>query len=566
LDIIDRGLTKMLRHSDIKRLLRQSEGQFLERKNCYEIRTGKRKLRKAREVAKDVAETLCAFGNADGGTLLLGVNDDGSISGMDYPDDKIRVIQEAPRILIRPFMKPEIQEVSYAGQSLLIFTVKWLPEVYQLADGRYLLRIGDANMPFPAEQIEMLKKGKRKALFESHFEPTANFNDIDIELISEFGHRIGLSEKPEDLLYRYRLLDYEDGRPKLKLAALLLFGKDPLRWHPRCGIDFVKYEGIERKVGKELNIIKRVRIELPLMRLIDEAYKTISPHIKERQYRHDLFFVEQFEYPSFAWQEAIVNAIAHRDYSVQGLSIEVWMFDDRIEVRSPGLPPEPVTIERILKRERIHASRNPLIVRVLTELGHMRETGEGIPRMFEEMEKNGLYPPDFQIVADSIFSLTLKNQPMYSLDDMEWLKQFSSLHLNPNQRRMLIFGKAHSNSFTSRDYQNVCGVDIYTAASEIKLMIKKGCLIHPRKGGRVYRIIIPSQRVRMDKKEIPQEYEALEIILSKQGYIKNQEIQEVLGIPRFRATRLAQRLVQLGILELVGKGRGARYIKKPQSF
>jgi len=131
---------------------------------------------------------------------------------------------------------------------------------------------------------------------------------------------------------------------------------------------------------------------------------------------------------------------------------------------------------------------------------------------------------------------------------------------------MLIFGKAHSNSFTSRDYQNVCGVDIYTAASEIKLMIKKGCLIHPRKGGRVYRIIIPSQRVRMDKKEIPQEYEALEIILSKQGYIKNQEIQEVLGIPRFRATRLAQRLVQLGILELVGKGRGARYIKKPQSF
>ena len=139
------------------------------------------------------------------------------------------------------------------------------------------------------------------------------------------------------MLYRFRLLDYEDGRPKVKLAALLLFGKDPLRWHPRCGIDFVKYEGTESKVVRELNIIKRARIELPLIRLIDEAYENISPHIKERQYRHDLFFVEKFEYLSFAWQEAIVNAIAHGDYSIQGLSIEAWMFDDRIEVRSPGL-------------------------------------------------------------------------------------------------------------------------------------------------------------------------------------------------------------------------------------
>ncbi|MBW2342103.1 MAG: putative DNA binding domain-containing protein [Deltaproteobacteria bacterium] len=547
----------MMKHSDIKRLLRQSEGQFLERKSRYEIQKGKRRLRKAREVAKDVAETLCAFGNADGGTLLLGINDDGSLSGMDYPDDKIRVIRDAPKNLIRPFLKPEIQEVSYTGKRLLIFTVKWLPEVYQLTDGRYLLRIGDANMPFPAEQIEMLKKGKRKALFESHFEPTASLNDIDTELISESGLRIGLPEKPEDLLYRFRLLDYEDGRPKLKLAALLLFGKDPLRWHPRCGIDFIKYEGIERKVGRELNIIKRARIELPLTRLIDEAYKTISPHIKERQYRHDLFFVEQFEYPSFAWQEAIVNAIAHRDYNVQGLSIEVWMFDDRIEVRSPGLPPEPVTIERILRRERIHASRNPLIVRVLTELGHMRETGEGIPRMFEEMEKNGLYPPDFQIVANSVFSLTLKNQPMYSLDDMEWLKHFSSLHLNPNQRRMLIFGKAHSDSFTSRDYQKVCDLGIYEAGKEIKDMVRLGIIKLNKRGGRIYTL---QSKEKWGTVEEPIEFIPLKQIIHKKGFLKNSDIQKALGVSRFKATKLAKRLVEIGLLRKEGKGKGSRYL------
>ena len=91
----------------------------------------------------------------------------------------------------------------------------------------------------------------------------------------------------------------------------------------------------------------------------------------------DLVFEERFEYPTFAWQEAIINAVAHRDYALTGTPIEVWMFDDRLEVRSPGELVEPVSIERLTHRERIHASRNPRIVRVLTDLGYMRELGEG---------------------------------------------------------------------------------------------------------------------------------------------------------------------------------------------
>ncbi|MEA3431657.1 MAG: ATP-binding protein, partial [candidate division WOR-3 bacterium] len=242
------------------------------------------------------------------------------------------------------------------------------------------------------------------------------------------------------------------------------------------------YEGTERKVGRELNIIKRARIELPLVKLIEETYKTIFAHIKERQYLHDLFFIEKFEYPAFAWQEAIVNAVAHRDYSIQGLSIEMWMFDDRIEIRSPGLPPEPVTLEKILKRERVRASRNPLIVRVLTDLGYARETGEGIPRMFEEMEKNGLYPPEIKIVADSLFSVALKNQPMYSVEDMEWLRQFDNLNLNPDQKRMLLFTRAHSGSFTSKNWQKVCDVVYIRRQKRLKKWLEKALSDYPKKG------------------------------------------------------------------------------------
>ncbi|OGW17479.1 MAG: hypothetical protein A3G93_06405 [Nitrospinae bacterium RIFCSPLOWO2_12_FULL_45_22] len=543
---------------NIERLLRQPEGQFLERKSCYGYIEGKWKLRKAKDVAKDVAETLSAFANADGGTLLLGVDDDGNVSGVDFPDDKIRIILDAPKNLIAPPLGVKIDKAAFPGKWVFIFSTHWMPDAYQLSDGRYLLRIGDSNTPFPANQIELLKMGKRKAIFDSRIELTALWNDLSAELISDFAKKVAINGSHEDILSQYRLIDYDNGNPRFNLAALLLFGKDPLRWHPRCGIDFIKYEGTERKTGRALNIVKRVRLELPLVRLIEEAYKAISAHIKERQYLHDLFFVEKIEYPSFAWQEAIVNAVAHRDYSIQGLSIEVWMFDDRIEIRSPGLPPEPVTLEKILERERVHASRNPLIVRILTDLGYMRETGEGIPRMFEEMEKNGLYPPKIEIVADSLFSVTLKNQPMYSLEDIEWLEQFNYLKLNPNQKRMLLFARSHGGSFTSRNWQKICKVDIYTAAREIKEMMKKRVARLLRKGGRVYKIEMPSEK---QMKDLSEEYRALEPILVKKGYLKNEDIRATLHVPRYTALRIAQRLVDLGLLIKTGTGKGMKYTK-----
>ena len=117
------------------------------------------------------------------------------------------------------------------------------------------------------------------------------------------------------------------------------------------------------------------------------------------------------EYPTFAWQETIVNAVAHRDYNDQGREIEVWFFDDRLEVLSPGELVVPVTLEHLRAQRRVHASRNPLLVRVLVEAGIMREEGEGIPRMFAEMEESSLKPPAF-MVEDVEFRVTLWNEPV----------------------------------------------------------------------------------------------------------------------------------------------------------
>jgi ATP-dependent DNA helicase RecG len=253
----------------------------------------------------------------------------------------------------------------------------------------------------------------------------------------------------------------------------------------------------------------------------------------------------------------MVNAIAHRDYRYEGLGIEVWMFDDRLEMRSPGELVEPVTLERLLRHERIHASRNPRIVRVLVDFGYMREQGEGIPRMFEAMEREGLYPPELRLEADAIFTVTLKNTPVYSMETVHWLAQFEPLELSGNQKRLLAYAKEHGYTFTSRAYQHLTGVDLYTASQDIKDLIRKGIVQLPRKGGRVYKLLSTSAQPVVEK---PPEYIALESVITAKEYVKNEDIRQALGVSLPQANRIARRLVIMGWLHPQGEKRGRRYV------
>ncbi len=281
-------------------ILHQTEGQFFERKSCFDRSGAKTKLRPAKDVAKDVAETLSAMANADGGTLIVGIEDDGEVSGMTYPEDRMAVLMAAPKRLVQPPLRVQVIKGKLEDKPVLVFEVDWSMESHQLTDGRYLLRCDDKNMPFPASDIEALKEGKRRRVTETRFIGAATMRDIDMTLLRKVAHKLGIQASPGDMLSRYRLAEGRNGKTALTLAALLLFGKDPMRWHPRCDIDFVKYEGIQRQSGASYNVVKRERIEGPLVTLIEKAYETIRPHVRERQRLVDLFFEERFEYPTFA--------------------------------------------------------------------------------------------------------------------------------------------------------------------------------------------------------------------------------------------------------------------------
>ncbi len=470
-------------------LLRHDRGQFLEFVSGNVQKKKGTEPKPSDELAREIARLLGGMANADGGTLLVGVESDKSVTGIPHPPEEVKALIHSSLALLNPPLYPSYERINLGNLLLLKFEVSPAMEVHRVVGGRTFYRIAGDNPSIPAEQIQCLREAKRSFYYERQTVPEATWEDLDLGGIKAFGEKVGDPRDPEALLARaYHLTDGSSEKLLFRKAALLLFAKDPAQWHPRCGIDFVKYEGTDRQHGSFLNVIKRIRFEAPLWHLIDEAVGRIKEHIRERMVLHDLFFRERLEYPTFAWQEALVNAVAHRDYTLTGASVEIWMFDDRIEVRSPGLLPSPVTLDQLRHQKRIHFSRNPLLVRVLADLGFLREMGEGVPRMFDEMEHHGLRPPEFSNEG-FFFTVTLRNTPIYDEATLKWLNQFGRSSMNFRQRRLLVYAFSHGKVLSNTDYQRIGEVDRDTAYREIRSLVKLGILTPLKPKSRAYRII-----------------------------------------------------------------------------
>lgn len=262
------------------------------------------------------------------------------------------------------------------------------------------------------------------------------------------------------------------------------------------------------------------------------------------------------EYPETVWQEAIINAFAHRDYEDQAREIEVWFFEDRLEVKSPGDLIPPITLEMLRSRTPVHASRNPLITRVLVEAGLMREEGEGIPRMFDEMERFFLRAPEFQAGA-SEFMVILHNEPVFTGPSEEWQRIVQELSLSTAQKRILL---AHPEGFTNSDYQRLNSIDRDQAYREIQEMIGFGVILPAETAGRgaVYHVAPDLQEARAFlQARLP----TLRNFFVRRPFLQNADYRKIFGVTRIRAVRELGRLVDSGYLVLEGRGRSARYTR-----
>ena len=184
---------------------------------------------------------------------------------------------------------------------------------------------------------------------------------------------------------------------QISTAAILLFGRNPQLYFPRARVRFIRYEGIEECVGTEMNVIKDVIFEGNILNMVTSTIEYMDTQIKEKIYLgKDGLFVAEEEYPKFVRQEIIVNAITHRDYSIRGTDIQIKMFDDRIVVESPGKLPGLVKTDNI---RNTHFSRNPKIAEFLKVYSFVKEYGEGVDRMYKELEAVGMQAPEYRLNA-----------------------------------------------------------------------------------------------------------------------------------------------------------------------
>ena len=400
----------MYSESELHSLIERGEGQFLEFKSCWD-RSGERPKPHGRRALRDkITEVVAAFANSDGGVLLVGIEDDGRISGHAYPEAAVEGFLSAPVRRLRADISLRTARIHVQGHEVLVFETLIAPEAVMVEGNGFPYRVGAEIVREPQEVINERKQAYLRVGYEARFRHDATLDNLDLEAARSFFAQTPVAGRAvTDALQHYRLIEWGLSTWRLRNAALLLFGRrSDFRWHFRAGIRLFRVAGTERRHGRHRNVAQLGTLEPPIARALEDAMLLGHAQVRRREVFNGTVFEDHAEYPEFVWKEAIVNAVAHRDYGIESREIEVWFYDDRLEVTSPGGIVPPATEHALNAGHPSHASRNPILTRALAGAAYMRDEGEGIPRIFEEMRDKSLPPPRVK-VEGGIFTIRLFN-------------------------------------------------------------------------------------------------------------------------------------------------------------
>jgi ATP-dependent DNA helicase RecG len=429
-----------------------------------------------------LAAALVGMANSEGGTVILGVSPRaGELVGVIDPDAACeRVFQAA--ILADPTLVLPIPRQVKAQRTgmlkpvnLILITVPaGLPHVYSL-DGRYLGREGAQTNPLLARQLYRLFNQRGAVQFESRVIPETSLSDLDEDIVMTYAHNVGNVssgdlEKSYEFLVRRGCLKRVGNELQLTYAALLLFGRLPQQWLPNATILAGRFPGVALS---DTYIKRDITGNLPDQ--LRQAEEFIRTNLKTVVRLVGLQHQESLEYPFEAVRELLVNAIAHRDYNLQGDNIHLNIFANRLEISSPGMLPGPVTLKNLLEAR---FARNAVISQVLSDLGFVERLGYGLDRVVEVTRLAGLLPPQFEESA-GMFRVTLfARQPGANSDGrLPDLSSYLVLDLNPRQQ-MALAQLAQNQRISSHEYQSLCPeVHAETLRRDLADLVARGIVI-----------------------------------------------------------------------------------------
>lgn len=377
---------------------------------------------KSKQIAPNkLQETFVAFANADGGNVYIGIEDAAShrerLSGFNEPEEANAIIATLLESTNPAVENVEMEYLKTPKNGLILhIDIPKSPKVHYTASGDCFLRNNAQKLKIKGERITQLSYSKGAEPYEKKAVDIVEVQDIlNSEYYVDYRRRIGTSQTPEVFLKKQRLLTKKDDEFVPNVGCVLLFDEEPQGClDTRCAVKVYRLRTTEAEYKREQLQEEPVTIEGPLEVVILRTIDKVKEYVDGASFKDGDNLVKLI-YPAEALKEILVNAVIHRDYS-QKDDVHVKVYDNRIEVQSPGRLPGYMTIDNLYE-ERF--SRNPNLVRLLHKLPNPvnHDIGEGLDTAKNELRKAGLVAPVFEERGNN-FVVIVKHQTIASIEDV----------------------------------------------------------------------------------------------------------------------------------------------------
>ncbi|MBI5193202.1 MAG: putative DNA binding domain-containing protein [Nitrospirae bacterium] len=378
-----------MKTSEIKEIIAKGEGHHTEFKEMIIDN-------------EETAKTITSFANTDGGKIFLGVADNGDITGIEDVDETIRRIDDIAFNRCEPPITVLQETVNIDDKMVLIVNIpKGEQRPYRTIKGIYYVRSANRCRQASREELLRLFQSAGDVFYDETEIYKAAIDDLDRYFFKSFVKEYLKLEATERLSENYmRNLRVLSSGGKPTLTGLLFFGENPQSFYPHAKVVAAYID------GKDISVppMDKKEITGKMHQVLENSMNFLRLYLTEEHRIKDLEPEVFPEIPTEALREALVNAVAHRDYTISS-PIRIFIFRDRIEFRTPGKLPNTVTIES-MKMGGAHVLRNPTIYNLLAKMGLVTDIGSGVLRIIESVKKAIQKEVKFDLI-DTEFILTI---------------------------------------------------------------------------------------------------------------------------------------------------------------
>ncbi|GAA4079157.1 RNA-binding domain-containing protein [Amphibacillus indicireducens] len=504
------------------------------------------------------------FANTNGGIILVGVEDNGEITGC-YDYDEQNII-ESIYDKTMPKLFTDIEEIKYKNKYILKIIVEKSPEIVATSKGVVYKRLGKNTKPFYPSEYTTNKILGFKGDYSANIIDSTTKDDIDFAEVERLKLKIQSRDKDSTLYQSDNIMFLKDLRLivtaeyaiRLTVAGLLFVGTKAAiaKYAPQAEIIILTYSDGYTEYNK------RLELKMPLIQSVERIQQFFEDRNGIQNIQMGLFKLEVEDYPINVFQEALLNAISHRDYE-SNASILVKFYPNEIIIENPGAFPSGVDSSNIITHP--SSPRNKLIAETLQKLKYVQRSGQGVDIIFKDMLSLGKSAPEYNLFSEAV-SLTLRS----NLEDIDFLKfitreEEKNGEFSVSEICILKYVKSNK-TITLAKAAEVAQVTRQSASNVLNKLCQKRNILQREKRNkymfthRVYESLDDSVEYTKDKDFDEIQAKAMIIdYLEKNGSITRVDVERLCGFSSTSSKRILKRLRDEKIIILKGRARASHY-------